>query len=144
MQVLQKLYDEAAEHLVNIFNFRLANKKAFSYSGKKRCSIAVDYTQVKNIREEKSILAEELVHCTKGYFYEITNLSNPLHYQNIHKCETLTAREAVKKLVPLALLQEGLQKQLTYDEIAEDLNVDECDVKEAIKIYRMESKLPMW
>lgn len=127
---LLKLYDIAEKENINIINFKMKNKAIIGNIGKSYC-IGLNFSNIDNSREEKTILAEELGHYYCNSLYN-SNYSNT----EISKREFRASKWAFKTLIPLDKLKNLYNEGCRYTyEFAEKLGVTEDLIDKAYKYY---------
>lgn len=127
---LLKLYDIAEKENIDIINFKMKNKAIIGNIGKNYC-IGLNFSNIDNSREEKTILAEELGH------YYCNSLYNS-NYSNIEisKREFRASKWAFKTLIPFDKLKKLYNEGCRYTyEFAEKLGVTEDLIDKAYKYY---------
>lgn len=136
---LDNLYQIADEHNYQILGIENSDKKAFCIESKRVGvkAICMNYSCIKNQREEKSVLAEECAHLLCGFTYRIKDINNPLSRQNINQCEYQARRAAAVILVPFDEITDALNTGITEIwELAEHLDVSEDELLRAIDYYK--------
>lgn len=127
---LNKLYDIADKENIDIINFKMKNKAIIGCIGN-NYNIGLNYSNINNSREEKTILAEEL-----GHYYTNTLYNKDYSETEINKREFRATKWAFKTLVPFSKLQELKEEGCKYTyEFAEKLGVTEDLIKKAYKYY---------
>ena len=71
MKKLEEIYDELEKYNIPVFNVNFPAKKAGIISNGIDTVIAVDYTKIKDSKEEKRIIAEEKAHYETGTLYPL-------------------------------------------------------------------------
>ena len=127
---LEKLYCIATKENIHLFDFKMKNKAIIGCIDNKY-AIGINYSNIDNFREEKTILAEEL-----GHYY--CNALYNRHYSDIeiNKREFRATKWAFKTLVPYNKLKELANKGFKYNyEFAEELGVTEELIEKAYNYY---------
>lgn len=86
-----ELYEEAERNCITIYVGSLPVAKALSIPG----YVALDYTLVGTVAEERVNTAHELGHCIRGAFH---TKDSPDYI--IRRCENKADRWAIRKLIP--------------------------------------------
>ncbi len=119
MNTLEKLYDISYNENINIFNYAWKDKKARIMEKDNIYYIGIDYSKVRNSKEEREIMAEELGHYFCNALYPLL-ASNTL----IKKCELRATKWAYSILIPYDKLKTKLKEGLNEYELAEEFDVD--------------------
>lgn len=127
---LQTLYDIAEREHIYMFNKRIKGCKGMHCTNGKVNAIALDYSQLENTVEEKSVLAEELGHYYCNSVYPLSCTDKTL----VDKAEYRAKKWAVKALVSPADLEKVKLQGLKHKwEIAEELGVSEWIAEKAVE-----------
>ena len=135
MKTLEDLYDEIERENIeildvqNTFNLHFEKKKAVIVSNDNDSTILIDYSKVKNSKEEKIILAEEKAHYDTGAFYHIYS-----PYELMDRMEYKARKRAYNELIPYNILKEQAQR-LTIDELSDYFGVPIKDIIMASFLY---------
>ena len=131
MMKINKLYELAKKENIDIYNYKMINRKARIISDVNN-AIFIDYSQLNNSIEEKEILAEELGHYYYDSYYTINSTK-----ENIDRCEyrankwkalTLCSLESI-----LGCFNSGIYN--LYD-ISEKLDISPKTVEFAYNYYK--------
>jgi len=122
------LYDIAEDDNIEILSFDLPLVCSMSHMTSDRdCYIGIDYNRIESQREERTILAHEIGHCTQGAFY---NRYSKVDIKSRH--EYRANKWAVGTLIPFDEILEALTKGYEQVwELAEYFEVTEDLVKKA-------------
>ena len=138
---LEEVYKCAEQNHIDVLSFVTHNKKAFCIDDGNVQLIAIDYTKIESVLEEKEILSEEVAHLLYKLLYFLTDYKNPNFRSNVSKAEALAKRRAAEMLIPLSALSEALTKTTDLWELAEMLNASENMVAIAIDHYKQKGLL---
>ncbi len=128
---LERLYDIAEKENIDIINFKMKNKAIIGCFNN-NYTIGLNYVDISNSSEEKTILAEEL-----GHYYCNALYNSKYSNEEISKKEFRATKWAFKTLVPYSKLKELNNKGFTYYyEVAEELGVTEDLIEKAYKYYK--------
>lgn len=128
---LNKLYDIAEKENIDIIDFKMRNKAIIgciddSYT------IGLNYSNIDNSSEEKTILAEELGHYFTSSLYD-SNSS----LETIERKEFKSRKWAFKVLAPYEKLKQLYKEGCRYNyEFAEELGVTEDLIEKAYSYYK--------
>ena len=128
---LNKLYDIANKENIPVIDFKMKNKAIIgciddSYT------IGLNYSNIDNSSEEKTILAEELGHYFTSSLYD-SNSS----LETIGRKEFKSRKWAFKVLAPYKKLKELYEEGCRYTcEFAEELGVTEDLIERAYNYYK--------
>lgn len=127
---LNKLYSIAEKENINVINFKMKNKAIIGNINENYC-IGLNYSNINDSREEKTLLAEEL-----GHYYCNSLYNSQYSNEEISKKEFRACKWAFKTLVPYKRLKELYDKGCRYTyEFAEELGVTEELIKKAYNYY---------
>lgn len=132
---LNKLYDIAEKENINIIDFKMQNKAIIGRLNN-NYTIGINYSNIDNSYEEKTILAEELGHyyCNALYSSSYSNIE-------ISKTEFRATKWAFKMLIPYPKLKELANKGYKYYyEFAEELGVTEDLIEKAYNYYKVNER----
>lgn len=135
MKTLEELYEEVEREKIEVLdmkkslNLQFKKKKSMIVSYQDDNTILIDYSKVKDSKEEKIIIAEEKAHCETGAFYL---LHSP--YELIDRMEYKARKRAYNELIPYNTLKE-LSKHLTVDELSDYFGVPIKDIIMASFLY---------
>lgn len=132
---LNKLYDIAKKENINIIDFKMQNKAIIGRLNN-NYAIGINYSNINNSNEEKTILAEELGHyyCNALYSSSCSNIE-------ISKTEFRAIKWAFKMLIPYSKLKELANKGYKYCyEFAEELGVTEELIEKAYNYYKVNER----
>ena len=128
---LNKLYEIADKENIPVVDFKMKNK-AIIGCAYDTCSIGLNYSNIDNSSEEKTILAEEL-----GHYYTNSLYDSSTSIETIDKKEFRAKKWAFKTLVPIQKLNMLAEEGCKYSyEFAEELGVTEELVNSAYDYYK--------
>ena len=130
MKELQEIYNELEKYNVPIINVNFAKKKAGIVSNGVDTVIAVDYSKIKNSKEEKRILAEEKAHYETGTLYPF-NADKTI----IDKLEYKANKRVYNELVPYEELKTMCEQGLSIAELSDFFGVPIPDITTALFLY---------
>lgn len=133
---LNEMYDYSTKEKIEVYNYTLTKKKAFTARINRSYCIAMDYGKIHEESEERLILSEELGHCATNALYYIEDVNNPCRYTNILKAERRAKNWALQALVPLPRLLECVRQKKTEMEMAAYFEVPIACISQAIEMYR--------
>ncbi len=120
-----ELYEEAERNNIMIYVGSLPAAKALCIPG----YIALDYTLVGTVAEERAYTAHELGHCIRGAFH---TKDSPDYI--IRRCENKADKWAIKKLVPKNEYDEAISRGIT----------DPWDLAEYFVVPQWFMEMAMW
>lgn len=127
---LKKLYNIAEKENITVIDFKMKNKAIIGCIDNNYC-IGINYSNINNSSEEKTLLAEELGHYYCNALYN-SNYSNI----EISKKDFRATKWAFKSLVPFKSLKSLYQRGYRYAyEFAEELGVTEELIEKAYNYY---------
>lgn len=127
---LSKLYDIAEKENIDIINFKMKNKAIIGCIDN-NYTIGINYSNIDNSCEEKTILAEELGHYYCNALYNCSNTN-----EEIDKKEFRATKWAFKTLAPRNKLLQLCEEGCKYSyEFAEELGVTEELIEKAYDYY---------
>lgn len=127
---LNKLYDIAEKENINIIDFKMKNKAIIGCLDN-NYTIGLNYSDISNSSEEKTILAEEL-----GHYYCNALYNSQYSNEEISKKEFRATKWAFKTLVPYSKLLKLKENGLKYNyEFAEELGVTQDLIDKAYNYY---------
>ncbi len=128
---LDKLYDIVQKENISIIDFKMKNKAIIGCIDNSY-SIGLNYSNIDNSNEEKTILAEEL-----GHYYTNSLYNCATSLETIDKKEFRAKKWAFKTLVTSQKLNKLAEKGYQYSyEFAEELGVTEELVNSAYNYYK--------
>ncbi len=130
MKELQEIYNELEKYNVPIINVNFAKKKAGIVSNGVDTVIAVDYSKIKNSKEEKRILAEEKAHYETGTLYPFD-----ADKTIIDKLEYKANKRVYNELVPYEELKAMCEQGLSIAELSDFFGVPIPDITAAQFLY---------
>ena len=128
---LNKLYDIAEKENIDIIDFKMRNKAIIgciddSYT------VGINYSNIDNSSEEKTILAEEL-----GHYFTSSLYNSNSSLETISRKEFKARKWAFKVLAPYEKLKELYKEGCRYNyEFAEELGVTEDLIERAYSYYK--------
>lgn len=127
---LNKLYNIAEKENINIIDFKMKNKAIIGCLDN-NYTIGLNYSDISNSSEEKTILAEEL-----GHYYCNALYNSQYSNEEISKKEFRATKWAFKTLVPYSKLLKLKENGLKYNyEFAEELGVTQDLIDKAYNYY---------
>ena len=139
MNLLEKLYQEAEDNEIEVYNYNFKNlKKSMCFKDENIKAIAINIEAADTQSKKVVALAEELAHFETDSFYYITNdYNSTLHRDNRLKQETKAIHQAIKKIIPYEKIQQTLKKgHLKNYEIAEECGVTTDFLNKAFEFYK--------
>ena len=133
MKELQEIYNELEKYNVPIINVNFAKKKAGIVSNGVDTVIAVDYSKIKNSKEEKRILAEEKAHYETGTLYPFD-----ADKATIDRMEYRANKHVYHELIPYNELKAMCEKGMNISELSDYFGVPFQDILTAYAMYYTE------
>lgn len=130
MKELLDLYNELEKYNIPVINVRFPVKKAGGITNGKDTIIAVDYSKIKDSKEEKRIIAEEKAHYETGAFYSFN-----ADKTTIDKMEYKANKRVYNELIPFDELKALCEKGLSVAEISDHFGIPIEDVLIAQFLY---------
>jgi hypothetical protein len=130
MKELHEIYDEIEKYNIPIVNVNFEKKKAGIVSNGVDTVIAVDYSKIKNSKEEKRILAEEKAHYETGTLYPFD-----ADKTTIDKMEYKANKRVYNELVPFEELKAMCEQGLSIAELSDFFGVPIPDITTALFLY---------
>lgn len=132
----EELYLRAEQEGIGVLSIH-ADKKAVCLDNGIYKLIGMNYKKIGSMREERVILAEELVHLDNGYLYKVKNINNPAYKTVISHAEQQTRDAVARMFIPFDALHTAVT---TYGyrevwELANYFDVPESTVMDAIQYY---------
>ena len=125
---LEKIYEYAQAHEINIDFFPLTGAKSLSLPG----NIAINEKALETETEKICCLAHELGHCETGSFYNIH-----CKYDIREKHEYRADKWAFQYLIPPEEVENALEKGMTEEwQLAEYFDVTEHLLHKALEYYK--------
>jgi hypothetical protein len=144
---LERLEQLATNDGIEIFNYHISDtKKSACFYTEEMRAILLDKPLIVSKAEETVLLAEEIGHYKTGSLYPIKNTYNTSSARlNRFKCEAKAKRWAIKKVLPVSLIQNALKDRAYNDyEMAEYCDVPINFLREALQFYTTKGfKLPV-
>jgi Zn-dependent peptidase ImmA (M78 family) len=123
---------------LQVYNFKLTNKKAFSVE---HSTIVLDETKIESDREFREVFSEEMGHCITQSFYPLSSCNSALQRLNTDKMERRAKNCSYRLQVPLYELKRALAKYSDDYEVAEALDVEIDVLREAVAYYHTKDLL---
>lgn len=127
---ISRLYDLCEKENVDIYNYKMKNKKAKIIRDCSTC-IFMDYSKIHTEKEEKCLLAEELSHYYHDAYYTLnssqTDIERAEYRANKWKCLMCVTKQALLKC-----FHNGITDKF---DIAEELEVEPDMVEFAYNYY---------
>jgi hypothetical protein len=130
MKELLDLYNELEKYNIPVIKVDFPVKKAGSITNGKDTIIAVDYSKIKDSKEEKRIIAEEKAHYETGTFYAIN-----ADKATIDKMEYKANKRVYNELVPFDELKTLCEQGLSVSELSDYFGIPIQDVLVAQFLY---------
>ena len=130
MKELLDLYNELEKYNIPVIKVDFPVKKAGSITNGKDTIIAVDYSKIKDSKEEKRIIAEEKAHYETGTFYAIN-----ADKSTIDKMEYKANKRVYNELVPFDELKTLCEQGLSVSELSDYFGIPIQDVLVAQFLY---------
>lgn len=130
MKELLDLYNELEKYNIPVIKVDFPAKKAGSITNGKDTIIAVDYSKIKDSKEEKRIIAEEKAHYETGTFYAIN-----ADKATIDKMEYKANKRVYNELVPFDELKTLCEQGLSVSELSDYFGIPIQDVLVAQFLY---------
>lgn len=130
MKQLEELYKELEQYNIPVIKVEFPVKKAGSISNGKDTIIAVDYSKIKDSKEEKRIIAEEKAHYETGTFYSFN-----ADKATIDKMEYKANKRVYNELIPYDELKAMCEKEMSVVELSDYFGVPIQDVLIAQFLY---------
>ncbi len=130
MKQLEDLYKELEQYNIPVIKVEFPVKKAGSISNGKDTIIAVDYSKIKDSKEEKRIIAEEKAHYETGTFYSFN-----ADKATIDKMEYKANKRVYNELIPYDELKAMCEKDMSVVELSDYFGVPIQDVLIAQFLY---------
>lgn len=125
MKTLEEIYEELKKYDIPVFNVNFPVKKAGTITNEKYTVIAVDYSKIKNKKEEKRIIAEEKAHYETKSFY-----SFDADKDTVIKMEYIAVKRVYNELIPFEELKKLRNQNLSDAEISDYFGIPIADYKE--------------
>ena len=132
MKELLDLYNELEKYNIPVIKVNFPVKKAGSITNGTDTIIAVDYSKIKDSKEEKRIIAEEKAHYETGTFYAFN-----ADKATIDKMEYRATKHVYHELIPYDELKAMCLKGLSLSELSDYFGVPIQDVITAYCLYEM-------
>lgn len=130
MKELLDLYNELEKYNIPVIKVDFPVKKAGSITNGKDTIIAVDYSKIRDSKEEKRIIAEEKAHYETGTFYAIN-----ADKATIDKMEYKANKRVYNELVPFDELKTLCEQGLSVSELSDYFGIPIQDVLVAQFLY---------
>lgn len=130
MKELNDLYNELEKYSIPVVKVSFPNKKAGSITNGVDTVIAVDYSKIKDSKEEKRIIAEEKAHYETGTFYALN-----ADKATIDKMEYKANKRVYNELVPFDELKALCEQGLSVSELSDYFGIPIQDVLVAQFLY---------
>ena len=130
MKELLDLYNELEKYNIPVIKVDFPVKKAGSITNGKDTIIAVDYSKIRDSKEEKRIIAEEKAHYETGTFYAIN-----ADKATIDKMEYKANKRVYNELVPFDELKALCEQGLSVSELSDYFGIPIQDVLVAQFLY---------
>jgi hypothetical protein len=130
MKELLDLYNELEKYNIPVIKVDFPVKKAGSITNGTDTIIAVDYSKIKDSKEEKRIIAEEKAHYETGTFYAIN-----ADKATIDKMEYKANKRVYNELVPFDELKTLCEQGLSVSELSDYFGIPIQDVLVAQFLY---------
>ena len=130
MKELLDLYNELEKYNIPVIKVDFPAKKAGSITNGKDTIIAVDYSKIRDSKEEKRIIAEEKAHYETGTFYAIN-----ADKATIDKMEYKANKRVYNELVPFDELKTLCEQGLSVSELSDYFGIPIQDVLVAQFLY---------
>lgn len=130
MESLNDLYTVAAQMGVETHAIRCPHAKGISCVIDQIPVIGLDRSLFKNEAAERLVLAHELGHAATGAYYE--RPENPVH---VRRMEWKAQKWTLRRLVPEKELAAALHEDVTPYELAQQFDVPEDMIKQAMWLY---------
>lgn len=130
MKQLEELYKELEQYNIPVIKVQFPAKKAGSISNGKDTIIAVDYSKIKDSKEEKRIIAEEKAHYETGTFYSFN-----ADKATIDKMEYKANKRVYNELIPYDELKAMCEKEMSVVELSDHFGIPIQDVLIAQFLY---------
>jgi hypothetical protein len=130
MKELLDLYNELEKYNIPVIKVDFPVKKAGSITNGKDTIIAVDYSKIKDSKEEKRIIAEEKAHYETGTFYAVN-----ADKATIDKMEYKANKRVYNELVPFDELKTLCEQGLSVSELSDYFGIPIQDVLVAQFLY---------
>lgn len=128
---LNKLYDIADKENIPVIDFKMKNKAIIGCLDN-NYTIGINYSNIDNSSEEKTILAEEL-----GHYYTSSLYTNNSSLETISKKEFKAQKWAFQVLAPYKKIKELYEEGYRYTyEFAEELGITEDLLDKAYSYYK--------
>lgn len=130
MKELLDLYNELEKYNIPVIKVDFPVKKAGSITNGKDTIIAVDYSKIRDSKEEKRIIAEEKAHYETGTFYAVN-----ADKATIDKMEYKANKRVYNELVPFDELKTLCEQGLSVSELSDYFGIPIQDVLVAQFLY---------
>jgi hypothetical protein len=130
MKELLDLYNELEKYNIPVIKVDFPVKKAGSITNGKDTIIAVDYSKIRDSKEEKRIIAEEKAHYETGTFYALN-----ADKATIDKMEYKANKRVYNELVPFDELKTLCEQGLSVSELSDYFGIPIQDVLVAQFLY---------
>lgn len=130
MKELLDLYNELEKYNIPVIKVNFPVKKAGSITNGTDTIIAVDYSKIKDSKEEKRIIAEEKAHYETGTFYAFN-----ADKATIDKMEYKANKRVYNELVPFDELKALCEQGLSVSELSDYFGIPIQDVLVAQFLY---------
>lgn len=130
MKELLDLYNELEKYNIPVIKVNFPVKKAGSITNGTDTIIAVDYSKIKDSKEEKRIIAEEKAHYETGTFYAFN-----ADKATIDKMEYKANKRVYNELVPFDELKTLCEQGLSVSELSDYFGIPIQDVLVAQFLY---------
>lgn len=130
MKELLDLYNELEKYNIPVIKVDFPVKKAGSITNGKDTIIAVDYSKIRDSKEEKRIIAEEKAHYETGTFYALN-----ADEETIKKMEYKANKRVYNELVPFEELKAMCEQGLSIAELSDFFGVPIPDITTALFLY---------
>lgn len=132
---IEYFYNYADDNCIKILNYPFNDLKGLFYTHDNQDYIFLNYNKIKNVVEEKCVLAEECGHYSVGAIP--INIYNNDYSNTIinSKNEFKAFKWALDKLIPPDKFKEFLGRNLTKYEVANELEVTEEFLEKAYNYY---------
>ena len=133
MKQLEDIYKELEQYNIPVIKVEFPVKKAGSISNGKDTIIAVDYSKIKDSKEEKRIIAEEKAHYEMGAFYPLN-----ADKATIDRMEYRANKHVYHELIPYDELKAMCGKGMSLAELSDYFGVPFQDILTAYAMYYTE------
>lgn len=132
----EELYKRAEADGIAVVRVR-SDKKAMCVDNGRIKAVCINYHKIEDERDERAVLAEELVHLDNGYLYAVNNVKNPAYRTLVSRLEQRTKNTVACMFIPFDRLKDAVLRDGCRElwELAEYFDVPPAIIRNAVDYY---------